>query len=249
LGLEYRLLAIYSRDAGQRSAKLAFDVGQGTQDVGFSNETTILFNAAASRKIPIRVRDENGERMMASFIFKDTLGRIYPNPAKRLAPDFFFQPQIYRADGESSSLPSGSYNVTVTGGPEYVTETRSFKVDDAAPGTVHIEADAAAYLDEQPEAKFHGLAYDQKPYWNLERARIAGTRKVPVEVIVNGIPAARQEIVADGTEQKLRFDVRIQRSSWVALRVLPSSHTNPIWVTVDGKPQQASCRGDVSFCV
>jgi hypothetical protein len=525
LGLEYRVLAVYSRDAGQRSAKLAFDVGQGTQDVGFSNETTILFTAAASRKIPIRVRDENGERTMASFIFKDALERIYPNPAKRLAPDFFFQSQIYRADGESISLPPGSYTVTVTGGPEYVTETRAFKVDaatpaelsfqlkrwtdpakfgwfsgdhhihaagcshyespsqgvqpddmdrqvrgehlnvgcvltwgpcyyyqkqffrgrnddphskpdkllhydlevsgfpsshaghlvllnlnqqdypgtkriedwptwdlpilrwgksqgavtgfahsgwglevktaqlpnyeipgydgiganeyvvdvtypdvvdfisagdtpsvwelnmwyqtlnagfrtrisgetdfpciydtrvgegrsyakvdgplsydsfvksiragrtyvsdgrshlmnfsvngmeagtgdvrTAAPGTVQVEASVAAYLDEQPEARFDSLAYDQKPYWNLERARIAGTRKVPLEVVVNGLPVARQEIVADGTMQKLKFDIPLRRSSWIALRILPSSHTNPIWVSVGGKPPQASCR-------
>jgi hypothetical protein len=34
--------------------------------------------------------------------------------------------------------------------------------------------------------------------------------------------------------------VPIERSSWVALRVLPSSHTNPIWVTVDGKEVRAS---------
>jgi hypothetical protein len=32
----------------------------------------------------------------------------------------------------------------------------------------------------------------------------------------------------------------MDRSSWVALRILPSSHTNPIWVTVDKKPVRAS---------
>src|SRR5215472_3889007 len=43
LGLEYRILSIYSRDAGERSAKLSFNVGQGTQDIGFRNEATVLF--------------------------------------------------------------------------------------------------------------------------------------------------------------------------------------------------------------
>src|SRR5687768_10261102 len=38
LGLEYRVVQLYSRDAGKRSAKIAFDVGQGTQDVGFRSE-------------------------------------------------------------------------------------------------------------------------------------------------------------------------------------------------------------------
>ena len=33
LGLEYRIVSLYSRDAGRREAKLVFDVGQGTQDL------------------------------------------------------------------------------------------------------------------------------------------------------------------------------------------------------------------------
>src|SRR5207249_6051520 len=35
LPLEYRILQIYSRDQGQRSAAIGFNVGQGTQDIGF----------------------------------------------------------------------------------------------------------------------------------------------------------------------------------------------------------------------
>jgi len=533
LGIEYRLLVIFSRDAGQRAAKLAFDVGQGTQDVGFLNETTILFNIAAARTIKLRVLDENGKRTMASFVIKDTQGRIYPNPAKRLAPDFFFQPQIYRADGESVSLPPGAYTVSTTGGPEYVTETREFKVgssgpdelsfqlkrwidpskfgwysgdhhihaagcshyespsqgvepddmdrqvrgehlnvgcvltwgpcyyfqkrffrgreDDphsepsrllhydlevsgfpsshsghlvllnlkdqdypgtqriedwptwdlpilrwaksqgaitgfahsgwglqvktdalpnyeipgfdgiganeyivdvthpdavdfisagdtpsvwelniwyqtlsagfrtrisgetdfpciydtrvgegrayakvdgpltydswtkslregrsyvsdgrshlinfsvngtevgtggsevriTAPGTVRVEVTTAAFLNPQPDEKIRQSHYDQKPYWNIERARIGGTRKVPVEVVVNSLPVARREILADGTAQKLEFDVPLRRSSWIALRILPSSHTNPIFVSAGGKPVQPSCRS-VEWCL
>ena len=76
--------------------------------------------------------------------------------------------------------------------------------------------------------------------WN-ERAS-ANSRKVPVEVVVNGHSVAKQEIEADGQLRDIAFTVPIERSSWVALRVLPSSHTNPIWVTVDGKPVRASKR-------
>jgi hypothetical protein len=36
--------------------------------------------------------------------------------------------------------------------------------------------------------------------------------------------------------------VPIKTSSWVALRILPSSHTNPVFVLVDGKPIRASKR-------
>jgi hypothetical protein len=533
LALEYRLLLISSRDAGQRSATIGFNVGQGTQEVGSLNAITVLFNAAPARVITLNVLDELGKPTMASFIFRDSLDRIYPNPAKRLAPDFFFQPQVYRASGESISLPPGSYTVSVTGGPEYIAEERQFRVDAGGPkqlsfqlrrwidpakygwysgdhhihaagcahyenpsegvspedmdrqvrgehlnvgcvltwgpcyyyqkryfrgrhddptskpdqllhydlevsgfpsshaghlvllnlkdqdypgtkriedwptwdlpilrwgksqgalvgfahsgwglevksddlpnfdipgydgiganeyivdvtypdtvdfisagdtpypwelnmwyqtlnvgfrtrisgetdfpciydsrvgegrayarvegpltyvsfvdalragrtyvsdgrshlmdfavngarmgvdgsevrlaaaGKVHVEVNAAAYLDPQPDQKIRNLPYDQKPYWSLERARIGDTRNVPVEVVVNGRAVARQEIVADGTVRKLDFDIPIEQSSWIAMRILPSSHTNPIFVLVDGKPIRAS-RRSAEWCL
>jgi hypothetical protein len=40
----------------------------------------------------------------------------------------------------------------------------------------------------------------------------------------------------------VEFQTPISRSSWVAIRILPSSHTNPIFVLVDGKPIRASQR-------
>jgi len=527
LSVEYMLLVIYSRNSGERSATLSFDVGQGTQDVGFLNEINILFKITPARSIKMHVLDSNGHPTMASFIFKDELGRIYPNPAKRLAPDFFFQPQIYRANGEYVSLPPGNYTVSYTGGPEYVTETSDFKVNSAgpqeldfrlkrwidpaqygwfsgdhhihaagcahyetpsqgvkpadmdrqvrgehlnvgcvltwgpcyyyqkqffrgrhdnplskkdqllhydvevsgfpsshaghlvllnlkdqdypgtkriedwptwdlpilrwaksqgatvgfahsgwglqvggtalpnyqipgydgiganeyivdvtypntvdfisagdtpyvwelnmwyqalnvgyrtrisgetdfpciydsrvgegrsyakvtgpltyssymdairagrsyvsdgrshlmdfsingtligthgsevdlsAPGAAHVTVTAAAYLDPVPDEKIRSLPYDQKPYWHLERARIGNTRKVPVELVVDGQAVARKEIVADGSVQKLAFDIPIKKSSWVALRILPSSQTNPIFVVVGGKPMRPLCR-------
>ena len=59
---------------------------------------------------------------------------------------------------------------------------------------------------------------------------------MPIEVIVNGVPVAKQVITADGTMHEPKFTVNLDKSSWVALRILPSSHTNPIFVLVDGKP-------------
>ena len=40
----------------------------------------------------------------------------------------------------------------------------------------------------------------------------------------------------------------IARSSWLALRILPSSHTNPIWVLVGGQPVRAS-RRSAEWCL
>lgn len=526
--LEYRILLIYSRDAGQRSAKLSFNLGENARNIGSPNEITVLFNIAPSRKIKLHVLDDNGAPTMASFIFRDSLDRIYPNPAKRLAPDFYFQPQVYRADGEFILLPPGSFTATFTGGPEYITGrqklivdakgpdeftfhlrrwinpakegwysgdhhthanggayyadptpgvspqdmdrqvlgehlnvasvlnwgpayyyqrqffrgrqdnefskpdallhydlevsgfpsshaghlillnladqdypgtkqiedwptwnlpilrwaksqgatagfghagggltlgsttlpnyemppfdapgalesivdvtypntvdfigvgdgpfpydlnmwyqtlnvgfrsriagetdlcciyltrvgmartyakvegstltyskwmeairggesyvsdgrshlmdfavngtevgTRGSEVELSGPGTVQVEANVAAYLDLIPDETIRAAAFDEQPYWNIERARIGDTREVPVEVIVNGEAVVRQEIKADGSAQKLKFDVPIHQSSWVALRIVPSSHTNPIFVMVGGKPIRASRR-------
>src|SRR5262244_3945729 len=43
LPVEYRVLAVSSRDRGQRNAVIGFNVGQGTQDVGFRNAMSALF--------------------------------------------------------------------------------------------------------------------------------------------------------------------------------------------------------------
>jgi hypothetical protein len=128
LPLEYRILEIYSRDQGQRSAKLGFSVGQGTQDIGFRNEMIVLFNALPAHTLRLQVRDENGAPSMAAFTVHDNLGRLYPNPSKRLAPDLFFQPQVYRANGETILLPEGSYTVTCSMGPEYHAQTKQVEV-------------------------------------------------------------------------------------------------------------------------
>jgi hypothetical protein len=61
-------------------------------------------------------------------------------------------------------------------------------------------------------------------------------------VIVNGHSVARREIEADGDLEDLSFEVPIEKSSWVALRILPSSHTNPIFVEVEGRPIRASLK-------
>ena len=55
-------------------------------------------------------------------------------------------------------------------------------------------------------------------------------------------PSARI-IVADGTLQDMEFNVKIARKAvgW-RLRILPSSHTNPVFVLVGGKPIRASKR-------
>jgi hypothetical protein len=133
LEVEYQILEIYSRDRGQRAAKISFNVGQGSQDIGFRNDVLIVFNALPAHRIKLHVRDEKGNPATASFVVRDRQNRIYPNPSKRLAPDFFFQPQVYRSDGETLDLPDGYYTITYSGGPEFVTHTKEIAVNASGP--------------------------------------------------------------------------------------------------------------------
>ena len=550
LELEYRIIQIHSRDRGRREVDLSFDVGQGTQDLGFRNRTPILFDCIPSVELVLRVADFDGTPTTAAFVVRDPQGRVYPNPARRLAPDFFFHDQVYRADGESLRLPPGNYTVGVSRGPEYHREhhpltvrpaperqTASYRLrrwihplargwvsgdhhvhaagcahyenptegvrpadmmrhilgedlnvgcvlswgpcwyaqkryfdggtsplseprhimrydvevsgfpsshaghlcllrlgeddypgttrieewpswtlpvlqwgreqggvvgyshsgwglalpdyapdgsrkwsrdgraadilpdyamppfdgiganefivtvahdacdfistvdtpaiwelniwyhtlncgfrsrisgetdfpciygervglgriyvkqdrweegidfdswaeglrngrsycgdgrshlldfrvegvavgepgsggkvsqlDLEAPGPVRVTLDAAALLEETPDEAIRRRRLDQKPYWHIERCRIGDTRKVPVEIVVNGEPVASRELLADGTTVSMDFTVDLEHSSWIAARILPSAHTNPVFVEVDGQPVRASRR-------
>lgn len=537
LELEYRIVQLYSRDAGKREAMLGFNVGQGTQDIGFRSEVPILFDCVPAVNVTLEVLDFDGKPTTAAFIIRDELNRVYPSRGRRLAPDFFFHNQIYRHDGESVLLPPGKYTVEYTRGPEYRVKTQTItvpntethqetfhlerwihiaaegwrsgdhhvhaagcshyesptegvtpedmmrhilgedlnvgcvlswgpcwyfqkqffegkthelstddyvmrydvevsgfpsshaghlsllalteddysgtqrieewpswdlpvlqwakeqgavtgfshsgwglKVDgdelpnynmppfdgiganeyivdvvhDAVdfistvdtpavwelniwyhtlncgfrtrisgetdfpciygervglgriyvkmpagplnfdawvaglrdgrsyvgdgkshlldftvggvpvgeetatgeisqlnletPRTVTITARVAARLDETPNPDLQNRPLDQQPYWDIERARIAEERKVPVELIVNGQAIETQEIVANGEIVPVQFEAPIDRSSWIALRIFPSSHTNPVFVIVDGKPIRAS-RRSAQWCL
>ncbi len=120
LNLEYRIVQVYSRDKGKREALLGFNVGQGTQDVGFRNEIAVLFECEPAVRVRLSVLDDDGKPTTGQFTFRDKLGRVYPSQSRRLAPDFFFHAQIYRHDGEEVLLPPGDYDVTYNRGPEYL---------------------------------------------------------------------------------------------------------------------------------
>ncbi len=141
-------------------------------------------------------------------------------------------------------------------GPSYFGDGRSHVYDFAvdadtarehaveAPGQVRVTATVTAWLPEQPPAPPAAgrPVYSAPVGWHLERSRIGQSRKVLVEVLVNGVPAGAQELLADGNEQAIEFDVDLERSSWVALRILRSVHTQPIFVEIAGLPIRASRR-------
>lgn len=145
LGLEYLVLDVYSRDRGQRAAEIAIDVGQGSQDIGFRNDVSVLFTATPAEDVRFRVRDERGRPAMAAFVIRDEQGRVYPLGSKRLAPDFPFQPQIYRGDDEDLPLPAGRFEVTYGAGPEYLEGRLAVDVREGGENT--IRADLTRWID------------------------------------------------------------------------------------------------------
>jgi hypothetical protein len=114
-------------------------------------------------------------------------------------------------------------------------------------GPVVFRVDGAARLDEAPSEDLRNRSFSEKPYWHLERARLTGTRNVEVELLENGSPVARSVLAADGKSRPLEFRQVVRKSGWYAIRILPSSHTNPIFVEVGGKPIRE--RRSIQWCL
>ncbi|MDC0296802.1 hypothetical protein OAL05_00195, partial [bacterium] len=111
-----------------------------------------------------------------------------------------------------------------------------------------VTADVAAMLNEKADHSIRNRPLSQKPYWHVERARINGSRKVPVELIVNGVAVEKKEIDATGDLTQIAFDYKVKKSSWIALRIFPTCHTNPIFVEVDSKPIRANAKS-IQWCI
>lgn len=110
-------------------------------------------------------------------------------------------------------------------------------------GLVQVTATVAAMLLEQRPVPPPGRpTYSAPMGWHLERARRGESRTVTVELVINGVAVASQAIVADGSEHPVAFDVTLERSSWIAVRILHSVHTQPIFIEIDRKPIRASRR-------
>ena len=139
LKVEYALALAYSSEAGKREATFGFDVGQGTQDLGFRGEVPILFDIRPGIPVKLSVTDVDGKPTTGRFTFRDKAGRIYPPKAKRLAPDFFFQDQVYRADGGTVLLPPGEFTMTYGRGPEYRQLVRKITIPETGNAGIEVQ--------------------------------------------------------------------------------------------------------------
>lgn len=148
LKLEYAIALIYSRDAGfdklgrltgaKKEATLILDVGQGTQDIGGRSEVPVLFEIKPAIPVKLIVNDFDATPTTGRFTFKDKAGRVYPPKAKRLAPDFFFQDQVYRHSGTYVLLPPGEFTMTYGRGPEYRQMSRKIAIPEKGESEIAV---------------------------------------------------------------------------------------------------------------
>jgi hypothetical protein len=154
LAIEYAIALIYSSEAGRREATIGFDVGQGTQDLGFRAEVPVLFDVKPAIPVKLSILDHDGEPTTARLQFVDAGGHVYPPQAKRLAPDLFFQKQIYRSHGESVLLPPGTFTMSYGRGPEYRWLQRPLDVRSG--GTAEVQVKLERWVDPPAHGFYSG---------------------------------------------------------------------------------------------
>jgi hypothetical protein len=139
--------------------------------------------------------------------------------------------RLYFGDGRSHVMDFRANGLLV--GPQALELTR--------PRRVVISAQVAARLEEVPidVDSPHSPEY---MYWHLERARKGSSRIVSLELVVNGQVAERREFFADGKLRTVSIGIDVVRSSWIAIRILPSVHTAPMVIEVARQPVRVSRR-------
>jgi hypothetical protein len=154
LKVEYAVALIYSSEAGKREATIGFDIGQGTQDLGFRAEVPVLFDVRPAVPLRLAVRDHDGKPTVGRFTFRDRAGHVFPPQARRLAPDLFFQEQIYRNDGEVVLLPPGEFTMYYSRGPEYRLLKKTVHV--LVKGEARVEVKLERWIDPAAFGYFSG---------------------------------------------------------------------------------------------
>jgi hypothetical protein len=132
LAIEYAIALLYSSEASRREASIGFSLGGKIDENATAkspNEVAIGFDVRPAVPVRLSVTDYDGKPTMARLLFQDALGHVYPPQAKRLAPDLFFQPHIYRGDGETVLLPPGEFRLQSNRGPEYRVVEREVTVN------------------------------------------------------------------------------------------------------------------------
>jgi hypothetical protein len=237
LEVEYAILQIYSRDAGKRDGKLIFDIGAGAQDPASRDAVDVLFTARPATKVTFRVLDSDDTSTTAAFVIRDSHGRVYPSQAKRVAPDFFFHPQVYRSSGEGVMLPAGEYSIAYQRGPEYQSNTQKLLVEPDKPLDVvfrlerWIDPAKLNWFSGDHHVHAAGCSHYEKPtegvYPKDMIRHIVGEDLKVGSVLTWGPGWYFQKTFFEGKDNKLSTQDNLMRYD-VEVSGFPSSHTGHI---------------------
>jgi hypothetical protein len=158
------------------------------------------------------------------------------------------QGRVYVQLGKTDMVDYAAWCNAIAKGRSYVSDgyahALEFKVNGASPGFGDVKLDGGGNVKVTAKVAFaKDVALGTAPGAKVPQG---DTRKV--ELIVNGKVVASRDVPADDKVHDLSFDLKIDKSSWVALRHLPQMHTNAVNVIVGGKPIRAS-RESAKWCV
>jgi len=113
--------AYYSSEPGSREATIAFDIGQGTQDLGFSRRSAYSVRRSSPRfPVKLAIHDFDGKPTIARLTITDKAGRVYPPQSQA--------PGGRTCSSSSKSIapmaarcfsPPGEFKIAYGRGPEY----------------------------------------------------------------------------------------------------------------------------------
>ena len=125
------------RRPGKREGKLAFDVGQGSQDLGFRNEVDILFTVIPSAKVTLRVLDSNDKPTTAVVPHsrRTSSVSIHRRPSASRRTSSFTRRSIAPTANPSRFRP-GSTRSSILAGPSTATRKQTLTIKDTTPLTL-----------------------------------------------------------------------------------------------------------------
>ena len=128
LELDYRIVQLYSRDSGKREAIFQFDVGQGTQDLGFRSELPVLFTCQPAVQVTLNIVDDDGKADYRPIRDSRFPRSSLPCSRSPLGAGLLFSRPDLSSQWRNVNLPVGEYEFVFTRGPEYLIQRRTVSV-------------------------------------------------------------------------------------------------------------------------
>jgi hypothetical protein len=158
------------------------------------------------------------------------------------------QGRVYVQLGKVDKVDFAAWCEGIAKGRSYISDgyahALEFTVEGKAPGTEDVALKESGDVKVKAKVAFAG----ETPLGTAIGGPMPKDKTRKVELVVNGIAVASQDVPADDKPHDVSFTAKIGKSSWVALRSYPQLHTNPVNVIVGGKPIRAS-RKSAFWCL